>query len=210
MHLILVDTNPEITAAWQQVFADVPQVSIHHGSIFDFPADALVSPANSFGYMNGGIDFAISKCLGWHLEKELQQVIREKYYGELLVGQAEILPTGHADFPYLIAAPTMRTPMTITRGPNVYQAMKAVLVLLRYGRLPTGELVNARVKTVAVPGLGTGIGQVRPLVCARQMRLAWEDVLHKKFATETGWEQMCANYAYFYTHELKDIKYDIR
>ena len=210
MHLNLVDTNLEIVAAWQQVFADVPQVTVRHGSVFDYPADALVSPANSFGYMNGGIDFAISKHLGWHLEKDLQRIIREKYYGELLVGQAEILPTGSAQFPYLIAAPTMRTPMTITRGPNVYQAMKALLVLLRYGNLATGEPVSEKVQSVIVPGLGTGIGQVRPLVCARQMRLAWEDVMHEKFSTETGWEQMCANYAYFYTHNLPDIKYDIK
>jgi O-acetyl-ADP-ribose deacetylase (regulator of RNase III) len=210
MHLNLVDTNEEVTAAWHQVFADVPQVTVHHGSIFDHPADALVSPANSFGYMNGGLDFTISKHLGWHLEKDLQRIIREKYYGELLIGQAEILPTGHAQFSYLIAAPTMRTPMTISRGPNVYQAMKAILVLLRYGKMATGELVSDKVQSVAIPGLGTGIGQVRPLVCARQMRLAWEDVMHEKFATESGWEQMCANYAYFYTHNLSDIKYGLK
>jgi len=209
MHLNLIDTNPEVTEAWEKTFADVPQVTVRLGSIFDYPTDALISPANSFGYMNGGLDFAISKNLGWHLEKDLQRVIREKYYGELLVGQAEILPTGHADFPYLIAAPTMRTPMTITRGPNVYQAMKAILVLVRYGRLLTGEPTHERIKTLAIPGLGTGVGQVRPLVCARQMRLAWEDVMHEKFATETTWEQMCANYAYFYTHNRSDIKYDI-
>lgn len=210
MHLTLVDTNAEVIAAWHQVFADVPQVAVSHGSIFDHPADALVSPANSFGYMNGGLDFAISQHLGWHLEKNLQQLIREKYYGELLIGQAEILPTGNAQFPYLIAAPTMRTPMTITRGPNVYQAMKAILVLLRYGKMVTGELVSDKIRRIAIPGLGTGIGQVRPLVCARQMRLAWEDVLHEKFATEAGWEQMCANYAYFYTHDLADIKYNLK
>ena len=209
MHLHLIDTNQDVVTAWEQVFADVSQVIIRCGSIFDYPADALVSPANSFGYMNGGLDFAISKHLGWHLEKDLQRLIREKYYGELLVGQAEVLPTGSPAFPYLIAAPTMRTPMTITRGPNVYQAMKAILVLLRYGKLATGELVSSQIQTVAIPGLGTGIGQVRPLVCARQMRLAWEDVMHEKFATETGWEQMCANYAYFYTHNEADIKYAI-
>jgi O-acetyl-ADP-ribose deacetylase (regulator of RNase III) len=210
MHLTLVDTNVEVIAAWHQVFADVPQVTVRHGSIFDHPADALVSPANSFGYMNGGLDFAISKHLGWHLEKDLQRLIREKHYGELLIGQAEILPTSNAQFPYLIAAPTMRTPMTITRGPNVYQAMKAILVLLRYGKISTGELVSDKVQIISIPGLGTGIGQVRPLVCARQMRLAWEDVMHEKFATESGWEQMCANYAYFYTHNLSDIKYDLK
>lgn len=82
----------------------------------------------------------------------------------------------------------MRTPMTITRGPNVYQCFKALLLLLRHGQLPTGEAVHERVRTVAVPGLGTGVGQVRPLVCARQMRLAWEDVTQAKYTTEVGWE----------------------
>ncbi|GAB3856533.1 macro domain-containing protein [Hymenobacter terrigena] len=209
MHLNLIDTNPEVTDAWEKVFADVPQVTVVLGSIFDYPADALISPANSFGYMNGGLDFAISKNLGWHLEKDLQLIIREKYYGELLIGQAEIIPTGNTGFPYLIAAPTMRTPMTITRGPNVYLAMKAILQLLRYGKLASGESVSEKIQRVAVPGLGTGVGQVRPLVCARQMRLAWEDVMREKFATEAGWEEMCANYAYFYTHNRSDIKYDI-
>jgi len=41
------------------------------------------------------------------------------------------------------------------------------------------------------------------------MRLAWEDVTHENFATEARWKQMCANYAYFYTHNEADIKYDI-
>ncbi|MCA8829036.1 macro domain-containing protein [Hymenobacter pini] len=209
MHVNLIDTNPEVVAAWQRVFADVPQVTVRHASIFDHPADALVSPANSFGFMNGGIDFAISKHLGWHLEKQLQQLIRDEYYGELLVGQAAILETGHAGFPYLISAPTMRTPMTITRGPNVYQAMKAILLLLRHGRLHTGEPVADKVQTVAVPGLGTGVGQVPPLVCARQMRLAWEDVTKEKYATKQGWEELRSNYAYFYTHDPKHITYDI-
>ena len=66
-----------------------------------------------------------------------------------------------------------------------------------------------KVRRVAIPGLGTGIRQVRPLVCARQMRLAWEDVMHEKYRTEASWEQMCGNYAYFYTHNASDIKYNI-
>ena len=29
---------------------------VHRGSIFDVACDAVVSPANSFGFMDGGID----------------------------------------------------------------------------------------------------------------------------------------------------------
>lgn len=157
---------------WKRVFEGVENVIIKQASIFDTPCDALVSPANSFGFMNGGIDFSISKNLGWHIEKSVQQKIREEFFGELLVGQALIVETNHADFPYLISAPTMRTPMTIHRSPNVYWAMKAILTLWKYGKLDDGTPIFEKVNSIAIPGLGTGVGQVAPLICARQMRIA--------------------------------------
>jgi O-acetyl-ADP-ribose deacetylase (regulator of RNase III) len=209
MEIYLIDIDKKITDAWQRVFEGVGNIKIIHDSIFNYPADALVSPANSFGFMNGGIDFAISKNLGWHIEKKLQKIIREKHFGELLVGQAEIVETDHKDFPYLISAPTMRTPMTILRSPNVYLAMKAILVLIKEKTFDDGLFIRDKVKTIAISGLGTGVGQVPPLVAARQMRIAWEDVVNEKYKTEEGWEEMRSNYAYFFTHDEKDLKYNI-
>lgn len=205
----LIDTNEAVADAWRLVFADLPNVEVIHGSIFDHPSDAIISPANSFGYMNGGIDFAISKNLGWHIEKRVQALICEQYHGELLVGQADYVATDHADFPYLIAAPTMRTPLSIHRGPNVYLAMKAILLVLANAKLPSGHLLSSKVGSVGIPGLGTGIGQVQPLVCARQMRIAWEDVAGEKWKTREDWAQLRSNYAYFYTHDRADIHYPI-
>lgn len=207
MQYYFIDTNIEVTNAWEKVFADVENVIIKNDSIFEYPCDAIVSPANSFGFMNGGIDFVISKNLGWHIEKKLQKIIREKYFGELLVGQAEIVATDNTLFPYLISAPTMRTPMTIWRTYNIYLCMKAVLTLLKYGKFEDGEHIKNRVKSVAISGLGTGVGQMPPIVSARQMRIAWEDVVNEKFITEKGWEELRSNYAYFYTHDKNDIKY---
>lgn len=209
MKYIFIDLNKEITNAWEKVFNGIENVEIRNESIFNVSCDAIVSPANSYGYMNGGIDFAISKNLGWHIEKALQEKIRTKFYGELLVGQAEVVETGNEQFPYLISAPTMRHPMTISRTPNVYLSMRAILLLLKYGKLDSGEPIEGKVKSIAIPGLGTGIGQVRPLVCARQMRIAWEDVLMQKHASEKSWEEMGTNFAYFYTNDERDLKYDI-
>ncbi len=62
---------------------------------------------------------------------------------------------------------------------------------------------------MAIPGLGTGVGQMPPLLCARQMRIAWEDVMKEKYKTEKGWEELRSNYAYFFTHDEKDLHYDI-
>jgi O-acetyl-ADP-ribose deacetylase (regulator of RNase III) len=209
MKFTLIDINPQLTDAWQKVFDSVPDVSVMNTSIFEVSCDAIVSPANSFGFMNGGVDFEISKNLGWHIEKKLQEKIRSEFYGELLVGQATIVDTGHTQFPYLIAAPTMRNPMTLSRSPNVYLATKALLILLQYGIMSDGTPVKDKVQSVAIPGLGTGIGQVPPMVCARQMRIAWEDVMQEKHTTEKGWEELRSNYAYFYTNDEQYIQYDI-
>lgn len=209
MKIHLVDINEDLTKAWQKVFHDVQEVSVHHQSIFELSCDAIVSPANSFGFMNGGIDFAISKNLGWHIEKKLQEKIRNQFYGELLVGQATVVSTDVESFPYLISAPTMRTPMTILRSPNVYLATKAILTLLRNGTFEDGTPIREKINSVAIPGLGTGVGQVPPLLCARQMRIAWEDVVNEKYLTKEGWEELRSNYAYFFTHDDRDLKYDI-
>lgn len=209
MRIHLVDINEDLTKAWKQVFNGIEKVSVHHQSIFDLSCDAIVSPANSFGFMNGGIDFAISKNLGWHIEKKLQERIRNQFFGELLVGQATVVTTDVTSFPYLISAPTMRTPMTILRSPNVYLAMKAILILLKQGTFDDGTPIKEKVQSVAIPGLGTGVGQVPPLLCARQMRIAWEDVMNEKHLTKEGWEEIRSNYAYFFTHDDRDLKYDI-
>lgn len=209
MNLTLVDLNPEVVQAWGKAFADVEEVTVHQGSIFHYPCDALVSPANSFGHMNGGIDFTISNTLGWHIEKRLQETLRKKHYGELLVGQAEIISTEHEDFPYLISAPTMRIPMSIPRTPNVYHAMRAILILARDGHFDDGQKISDKVKTIAIPGLGTGVGQVSGMVCALQMRLAWEDIMNEMYATESKWDRLRENFKFFYTENINDIAYDI-
>lgn len=45
----------------------------------------MASPANSFGFMDGGIDFEISERFGWDLQKKLQQTIKILPEWELLV-----------------------------------------------------------------------------------------------------------------------------
>ncbi len=61
MKIILVDTNQAVVEAWRAVGLE----EAHCGSIFDYPAVAIVSPANSFGFMDGGIDLAYSERFGW-------------------------------------------------------------------------------------------------------------------------------------------------
>lgn len=187
MRIVLADVQPSLVACWKKVCSDVPEVSIHEGSIFDVDCHALVSPANSFGFMDGGIDLAISRFFGWHVQERFQERVRTRHAGELLVGQAELIATDHAQIPWVIAAPTMRVPLVLGPSMNPYLAMRAVLLLMRHGRLDDGRAVSGVVTTVAVPGLGTGAGCVPPGICARQMRAAIGDVLRGETPFPESW-----------------------
>jgi len=79
--------------AWREAFYGCDDVKVYHGDFFDLKTDCVVSPANSFGFMDGSLDYVISSELGWHIQDKLKQQIKDKYDGELLVGQAELVKT---------------------------------------------------------------------------------------------------------------------
>ena len=187
MKIILAGTQKDLINEWKRFFKDVPFVSVYHGSIFDNPCDAIVSPANSFGFMDGGLDLALSKYLGWHIQERLQALIKSKYDGELLVGQAEIVATDNSHFPYLISAPTMRVPMVLKDSINPYLAMRAILLLIKKGKFEDNSLISNTIKTVAISGLGTGVGCVSPTMCARQMRIAVGQILLNDIPFPNSW-----------------------
>ncbi|MEO1171259.1 MAG: macro domain-containing protein, partial [Myxococcota bacterium] len=148
------------------------EVRPRQGDIFDSPADALVSPANSFAIMDGGIDRAIWERLGFAVEKRAQDAILEHHHGELPVGHALIVPTEHAEWRWLIVAPTMRVPENVATTLNAYLAFRAALAaVVRFNR------TNAEpIESVACPGMGTGIGGMSERRAAAQMRVAYQSL----------------------------------
>ena len=67
MKIILSGLAPKLLDAWTDFFSKEESVSIIEGDITKIECDAIVSPANSFGFMDGGVDYAISERLGWGL-----------------------------------------------------------------------------------------------------------------------------------------------
>jgi O-acetyl-ADP-ribose deacetylase (regulator of RNase III) len=169
----LRDINAGIVEAWEQAFGDVPDVQVSHGDIFAQQADGIVSPANSFGFMDGGIDLLYSRYFGWELETRLRGLLSEKHYGELPVGQAVVLATNHDKIPFLVSAPTMRVPMRIGGTANVYLAFRAALIAVT----AHNSEADTPIRSLLVPGMGTGVGDVAPGQAARQMRLAYDVVI---------------------------------
>ncbi|MGE0791070.1 MAG: macro domain-containing protein [Sandaracinaceae bacterium] len=84
-----------MATAWTRCFEEDEGVEVAHGDYFSRAADAMVSPANSFGIMDGGLDIAIRDTLGFDAQRAAQHVIVERHHGELPVGQAEIVESGH-------------------------------------------------------------------------------------------------------------------
>ena len=207
MNLIFVDLQPEVVSAWREQFAGYSEVSVHSGSIFDVECDALVSPANSFGFMDGGLDMSISRYFGWHVQERLQELIQDKHHGELLVGTAEIVPTDHPLIPFVISAPTMRVPMILDETVNVYLATRAVILLASHGRFPDGRPIGETVRTIAVPGMGTGVGRVPPAICARQMKAAVDDALLKRTSFPTSWYEAQLRHQLLYGEDSRDLQF---
>ena len=102
--------NLDLFYAWKKYFNDVDGIEVIDGDILKQKADAIVSPANSFGYMDGGLDLKYSKHFGWDLESKVRNVLEHEYYGELPVGNAIVVSTQREDIKFLISAPTMRVP----------------------------------------------------------------------------------------------------
>lgn len=155
--------------AWKTHLSDLDFVEIEQGDILSKPADYLVSPANSFGFMDGGIDLYYRNTFGIQLEDRVKELIKEKYYGEMLVGQADLISICQKGFENLVIAPTMRTPKILDdMSPNPYLAMRGILTM--FGK-PYMKQVD---HVISIPGLGTGVGGMDPYICAQQVRLALE------------------------------------
>ena len=208
MMLIFCDINELMIKAWNKYFSQDANIEVKHGSIFELQTDAIVSPANSFGFMDGGLDLQISRFFGWHVQERLQEMIKSKHHGELLVGSAEIVLTNHDLIPYVISAPTMRVPMILRNSANIYLATRAVLKLVRYGKFPDGKLVRENVKKIAIPGMGTGVGRLPFDICALQMKKAVDDFYYEKFEFPKSWDEAQKNHQLLYRKKTTDLQFD--
>ena len=71
----------------------------------------MVSAANSFGLMDGGVDLAITRFFGVQLMERVQAHILQEYLGEQPIGTSFTIETGHPKHPFVAHTPTMRVPM---------------------------------------------------------------------------------------------------
>ncbi|MEO0853348.1 MAG: macro domain-containing protein, partial [Cyanobacteria bacterium J06648_11] len=162
--LRLVDVNPAVVDAWRSAFRRFTEVSISHGDILEHAICSVVSPANSYGFMDGGIDAIYTRYFGLRPQTELQEIIARREDQKLPVGSGVLIRTGHDRIPFLISAPTMETPGPVPKQ-NAFYAMSAVLNTLTKHKDKLTE--------VYCPGLCTDVGHVEPEDAATEMAFAY-------------------------------------
>jgi O-acetyl-ADP-ribose deacetylase (regulator of RNase III) len=165
VRLHLVDSRGPVVDALAAAFRAFPEVTVHLGDILSVARSALVSPANGYGFMDGGVDHAYLKFFGDSLELAVQHAIAARPEAHLPVGASIIVPTGNPAIPFLIVAPTMLMPEPVPRE-NAYRALRAVLRVAG----PHDSITD-----VFSPALGTGVGHIAPDEAAQQMSLAYAD-----------------------------------
>jgi O-acetyl-ADP-ribose deacetylase (regulator of RNase III) len=180
LRLSLGDLNGEVADRLAYHFYGVPAVEVIHGNLLELDCDAIVSPANSFGDMGGGIDKAIDDFHKGEAQRRVMAAIAEHFFGELPVGMGLVVELPSLRFPFVVAAPTMRVPGSVAGSINAYLAMRGTLVaVLRHN---AGAV--RPIRTLAVSGLGTGVGGLTAAEAAEQMRAAYDNVLSE------GWREV--------------------
>lgn len=179
-----VALHPPTIRALADAFRGVEHVTCAIADVRDepfTPGTMFVSPANSVGFMDGGIDAAYMAMFPG-VQQAVQAKIRSlgrtttlgRHY--LPVGSAVVVPVGFESA--LISAPTMFLPHDVSGTRNAYHAMMAALMAFAKQKRQ-----NAFVRLVST-GLCCGYGKMDPVVSAAQVREAYDDFLVGKTPME--------------------------
>ncbi|WP_033346544.1 macro domain-containing protein [Catenuloplanes japonicus] len=170
LSVVLTDVNAKVVDAWRSAFAENPEVTIVKGSILTQKADAWVTPTNSHGAMNGGVDGVIHRHLGPGIQLRVQRAIRDAFDGTLPIGSAVCVPSGAANPAYLISTPTMEhSAENVRETLNVALACAAAFQAVHM----QNAVQRGSISSLALVGMGAATGKVPPQICANLMWAAY-------------------------------------
>jgi O-acetyl-ADP-ribose deacetylase (regulator of RNase III) len=129
------------------------QIHVAKGDLTELPVDAVVNPANSLGLMLGGVAGALKEAGGERIEEEARAS------APIAVGAAVVTTGGELFAKHVIHAPTMEQPGMKIGVENVRRATRAALI----------AAARSEFHTIALPGMGTGVGGVALDEAARAM-----------------------------------------
>jgi O-acetyl-ADP-ribose deacetylase (regulator of RNase III) len=161
---------------------------------------AFVSPANSLGFMDGGIDYVLSREMFPGVEAAVKAAYAQQKHVTLLgrtylpIGRAVVVETQVLGV-HLISAPTMWLPQDVRGTHNAYHAMYAIL------RAATESAIDH----VILCGLCTGYGKMDADTAVVQMKAAHDDFLRAVPPRFTPEEIVAEQPGYYANTEWKRI-----
>lgn len=120
------------------------QVHVARAELWTLPVDAVVNPANSLGIMGGGIGGTLRRQGGDVIQHEAMQA------APIAVGAAIVTTAGQLPAKHVIHVPTMEEPGQKIGADNVRRAARAALIAADRNNM----------KVIAIPGIGTDLGEV--------------------------------------------------
>jgi len=120
------------------------QVHVARAEIWTLPVDAVVNPANSMGIMGGGISGALRRHGGDVIQQQAMSA------APIAVGAALVTTAGQLPAKNVIHVPTMEEPGMTIGAENVRRAARAALIAADRNNF----------KVIAIPGIGTDLGNV--------------------------------------------------
>lgn len=171
MKIHLLSRKAVMVDCWYAYFSGTPEVSVVCEDLNRFlqthKVDCVVSPANSYGLMDGGFDLAISEYFGWDLQNKVQKYIVDNFKGEQPIATSFIIDTGKDDIK-LIHTPTMRVPFPVKDPMIVYQCMRTTLM----------TALENEIESIVIPAFCGECGDVSPKVIAYLMFEAYKQVFN--------------------------------
>src|SRR5882757_6440207 len=123
------------------------QVHVARAELWTLPVDAVVNPANSLGIMGGGVGGSLRRQGGDVIQQAAMQA------APIAVGAALVTTAGQLPAKNVIHVPTMEEPGMMIGAENVRRAARAALIASDRNNF----------KVIAIPGIGTDLGNV-PIV----------------------------------------------
>lgn len=188
MKVNFVDVNMHMCEALSYYFREEiesGEVAVHNIDIETFldeneGIDAIVTTGNSFGIMDGGLDFFVRRYYmnkGVDIERLVREDIEYEYNGEQPIGTAMVV-NPYEQLPVLIYSSTMRYPMKLNNFTHIRDCI----------RLSMFEAYNAFSKNIIMPSFGAGTGLVNYAVCAMYLKQGYDNFYDCKMPK--NWEEV--------------------
>ena len=165
MKILVADHNKTTIASINECN---PSFEVELGNPLAFDIDAVVSPANTKGIMNGGYDAVLRRYFGVGIEYKVRQYF-EKF--KLDVGEAIAVKTFHSKVEWLIVTPTVSV-----KGEGL-SGHASVSYSCAYNAVKVAH--EKGVQYLGMTGLGSGVGGLDRRVSAKQQVQGIEDALNQ-------------------------------